>query len=70
MDVIVAIDDCEFDLVGLPGRMINGAGDGCDRIKGTGDAFVSEGDSLAVGVGAGVEPEDVVGSGTDVDTTG
>ena len=29
MDVIVAIDDCEFDRVGLPGRMEKvGAGDG------------------------------------------
>jgi hypothetical protein len=70
IEVIVAIEDCEFDLVGLPGRIINGAGDGCDGINGTGDALVSEGDSLVVGVGAGVEPEDVVGSGIDVNTTG
>jgi hypothetical protein len=31
IDAIVAMDDCEFDRVGLPGRIENvGAGDGCD----------------------------------------
>lgn len=29
IEVMVAMDDCEFDLVGLPGRIVNvGAGDG------------------------------------------
>ena len=55
IDDIVAIDDCEFDLAGLPGRMENkGAGDGCDRGGATGDAFVREGEAAAVGVGKGV----------------
>jgi len=70
IDVIVAIDDCELDLAGLPGRMMNGAGEGCEGGTGTGDAFINEGDAVAVGVGTGVAPADDVGRGIDVDTTG
>ena len=53
---MVAMDDCEFDLAGLPGRTENiGAGDGCDCGTTTGDALVSEGDAeVVVGVGKGV----------------
>lgn len=68
---MVAIDDCEFDRVGLPGRTEKvGAGEGCDGGAMTGDAFVSEGEAVAVGVGKGVLPADDVGSAMDVDTTG
>jgi len=67
---MVAIEDCEFDLVGLPGRRMNGAGDGWDGGTTTGDALVSEGDAAAVGVGTGVEVEDDTGREMDVETTG
>ena len=70
IDVIVAIDDCELDLAGLPGRMIKGAGEGCEGGTGTGDTLVNEGDAVAVGVGSGVELADEVGRGIDVETTG
>ena len=61
-DAIVATDDCELDLAGLPGRTENiGAGDGCDCGTTTGDAFVREGDAeVVVGVGKGVLLIDVV----------
>lgn len=36
----------------------------------TGEALVSEGDAVAVGVGTGVELEDVVGNAIDVETMG
>jgi hypothetical protein len=67
---MVAIEDCEFDLVGLPGRKIKGAGDGCDAGAVTGDALVRDGDAAAVGVGTGVEPAEDVGRAIDVETTG
>ena len=67
---MVAIDDWELDLVGLPGRNVNGAGDGCEGGMMTGEALVREGDAVAVGVGIGVEIEDDVGIDTDVETTG
>lgn len=58
-DASVAIEDWEFDLVGLPGRTENvGAGDGCEGGRAIGDAFVNEGDEVAVGVGTGVLLED------------
>ena len=47
-----------------------GAGEGCDIGGTTGEAFVSEGDAVAVGVGTGVELADEVGSEIAVDTTG
>ena len=49
---------------------MNGAGEGCDGGTATGEAFLNEGDAVAVGVGTGVLPAEDVGSGTDVDTTG
>ena len=68
---MVAIDDCELERVGLPGRIMKvGAGDGCDGGASTGDAFVRDGEAVAVGVGRGVEDAEDVGSGTDVETTG
>lgn len=70
MEAIVAIDDCELDLAGLPGRRMNGAGEGWDGGTGIGDAFVSEGDAVAVGVGIGVELADEVGRAMEVETTG
>jgi len=70
IEVMVAMEDCEFDLVGLPGRRINGAGEGCDAGTATGEAFVSEGDAVAVGVGTGVDPAEEVGRAIDVETTG
>jgi hypothetical protein len=52
---MVAIEDWEFDLVGLPGRTENvGAGDGCEGGGMTGETFVNDGDVVAVGVGMGV----------------
>ena len=70
-DVIVAIDDCEFDRVGLPGRMEKvGAGEGCDGGTMTGEAFVKDGEAVAMGVGSGVLPAEDVGNEIDVDTTG
>jgi hypothetical protein len=70
IEVIVAMDDWELDRVGLPGRTMNGAGEECDGGIGTGEAFVNEGDAVAVGVGTGVVPAEEVGSAIDVDTTG
>lgn len=35
-----------------------------------GDAFVSDGEAVAVGVGSGVLPADDVGNEMEVDTTG
>ena len=68
---MVAIDDCEFDRVGLPGRMEKvGAGDGCDGGMIMGEAFVSEGEEVAIGVGKGVLPAEDVGNEMDVDMTG
>lgn len=68
---MVAIDDCEFDRVGLPGRMVKvGAGDGCDGGAMIGEALVSDGEAVAVGVGTGVEFEDEVGKAIDVLMTG
>jgi hypothetical protein len=70
-EVIVAIDDCEFDRVGLPGRTEKvGAGEGWDGGGMMGDAFVREGDAVAVGVGSGVLLADDVGNEMDVDTMG
>lgn len=70
-EVIVAIDDWELDRVGLPGRTEKvGAGDGWEASGMMGDAFVSEGDAVAVGVGIGVLPAEEVGSEMDVDTIG
>lgn len=68
---MVAIDDCELDRVGLPGRTEKvGAGDGCEGGCKIGDALVRDGEAVAVGVGSGVEPAEDVGSAMDVDTTG
>ena len=50
--------------------MMNGAGDGIEGGAGTGDAFVKEGEAAAVGVGMGVELEDAVGNGIEVETMG
>lgn len=69
-DDIVAIEDCELDLVGLPCRKENGAGDACEVGMMTGEALVKEGDAVAVGVGMGVVLAEVVGSAIDVETTG
>lgn len=66
---MVAIDDCELLLAGLPGRIVKGDGDGCEGGAKTGDAFGSEGDAVAVGVGRGVLLCDV-GSGMDVEIVG
>ncbi len=66
----MATDDCELDLVGLPGRKRNGAGEGCDGGTGTGEAFISDGEAVAVGVGIGVEPAEEVGREMDVVTIG
>lgn len=62
---IVAIDDCEFDRVGLLGLTVkNGAaGDGRDGAV-AGEALVRDGDTVLIGVGAGVvvmEPVIIVG---------
>jgi hypothetical protein len=71
IEVMVAIDDWELDRAGLPGRIVKvGAGDGWDGAAMTGDALVSEGDAVAVGVGMGVEEADEVGKAIDVDTMG
>jgi len=64
------MEDCEFDLVGLPGRRMKGAGDGCEGGGITGEALVREGDAAAVGVGSGVLFDEDVGRAIDVDTTG
>ena len=57
IDAIVAIDDCEFDLVGLPGLTWNmvddGAGEGAAGGGNAGKAFVSPGEA-SVGVVRGV----------------
>lgn len=61
-DAKVATEDCEFDLVGLPGRKENvGAGEGCEGGGTTGETFIiagetfaNDGEAVAVGVGAGV----------------
>ena len=64
------MDDCELLRVGLPGRTLNvGAGEGCDGGGMTGDAFISEGEAVAVGVGTGVPVCDV-GRGMEVETDG
>ncbi len=68
----VAIEDCEFDLAGLPGRTENiGAGEGCEgggttgvAFAKAGETFANEGDTVAVGVGTGVLLEDD-GAGAD-----
>ena len=49
---------------------MKGAGDGCDGGTITGEAFIKEGDAVAVGVGRGVEVADEVGRAIDVVTTG
>jgi hypothetical protein len=55
----VAIEDCEFDLVGLPGRTENvGAGDGCEGGGMIGEVFINDGEAVAVGVGTGVVLDD------------
>lgn len=65
------MEDWEFDRAGLPGRIENvGAGEGCEGGAMTGDAFVSDGDAVAVGVGKGVLPADEVGRGIEVETMG
>ena len=75
-DAMVATDDCEFDLAGLPGRMENnGAGDGFESGGGTGDALVNAGEAVAVGVGSGVllfdeAPEVDMGTGAGFDRVG
>jgi hypothetical protein len=70
IEVIVAIDDCELLRVGLPGLIEKvGAGDGCDGGTRTGEAFVREGEAVAVGVGSGV-PDCEVGKEIEVLTTG
>lgn len=56
-DASVAIDDCEFDLVGLPGRtwkvVEDGAGEGAAGGGNAGEAFGKPGEA-AVGVFKGV----------------
>ena len=56
-DANVTMEDCEFDLVGLPGRIWNvvddGAGDGAAGGGKAGDTFDSPGEA-AVGVVRGV----------------
>lgn len=70
-EVIVAIDDWEFDRGGLPGRTEKvGAGEGCDGGTITGEAFVSDGEAVAIGVGKGVLPAEDVCNEMEVDTTG
>ena len=75
-DAIVAIDDCEFDRAGLPGRTENsGAGDGWDGDGAAGDALVRDGEAVAVGVGRGVLLFDEVldadsGTGVGFDSVG
>jgi hypothetical protein len=64
---MVAIEDWEFDLVGLPGRTENvGAGEGGGM---TGEAFVNDGDVVVVGVGTGVllDDEGAVREAVDID---
>jgi hypothetical protein len=58
--------------VGLVGRIekVVGAGDGWDGGAMMGDALVSDGDAVAVGVGRGVLPADEVGRGIEVETMG
>ena len=66
----MAIEDWEFDLVGLPGRTVNvGAGDGCEGGGMTGEAFVNDGDVVVVGVGTGVllDDEGAVRDVVDID---
>jgi len=70
IEAMVAIDDCELERVGLPGRRIKGAGDGCDGGTRIGDAFVKEGEAVAVGVGIGVVLADDAGRGIAVEMTG
>ena len=57
IDAKVAIDDCEFDLVGLPGltwKVVDeGAGDGAAGGTNAGEAFANPGDA-SVGVLSGV----------------
>ena len=54
-DTIVAMDDCEFDLAGLPGRTEKvGAGEGCEGGGGAVEAFDNDGDTMLVGGGIGV----------------
>ena len=52
---IVAMDDCELDRAGLPGRIMkNGAaGEGRDGAI-AGEALVRDGEAVLMGVGAGV----------------
>lgn len=54
-DDSVAIDDCEFDRVGLPGLMVkNGAaGEGSDGAT-TADALVRDGEPVLMGASAPV----------------
>jgi len=55
-EVMVAIDACELDLAGLPGRTVNvGAGEGCEGGTMIGEAFGKDGESLAAGVGNEVD---------------
>jgi hypothetical protein len=58
---IVAIDDCEFDRVGLLGRNVKkgAAGDGSDGVM-AGEAFVREGETVLIGVSMEVVLEDPV----------
>ena len=62
---MVAMEDCEFDRVGLPGLMVKkgAAGDGSDGAM-AGDALVKDGDDVLIGVGTGVlldEPDSTEG---------
>jgi hypothetical protein len=56
---IVAIEDCEFDRVGLPGlsEKNGAAGDVSDGTT-TGVVLVKDGEDVLMGVGTGVAPVD------------
>lgn len=71
IDASVATDDCEFDLVGLPGltwkEVLDAAGEGTAGGMKAGDAFARPGDGI-VGVlvlekGVGRVDETCIGSG-------
>jgi len=65
------MDDWELDLAGLPGRTENvGAGEGLDGAGITGEAFISDGDAVVVGVGRGVVVAEGVDAGINVEIVG
>jgi hypothetical protein len=58
-DDMVAMEDCEFDRVGLPGLTVKkgAAGEGSDGAM-AGEALVRDGEAVLIGVGTGVAVAD------------